>query len=127
MPPGLILDTSAVLAYTLGISDVGDRIARRADVGETVLVPVLCLAEAYGRVSSDEAGMLDVIRHIPNVRVTSVEPDMAPFLGGLTKKLGRVDVAQVVITASEHQVRVMTSERDLITQILPKEWPIIDL
>jgi hypothetical protein len=108
--------------------EVGRQIARRADRSEAVLVPVLCLAEAYRRVRTDGANLLDIVQGIDHIVVTPVEQDMASVLGGFTNQLGRMDVAQLVITAAEHSlVPVMTSERKLITRILPDEWPIIDL
>lgn len=91
-------------------------------------MPVLCLAEAYRRVRTDGANLLDIVQGIDHIVVTPVEQDMASVLGGFTNQLGRMDVAQLVITAAELTlVPVMTSERKLITRILPDEWPIIDL
>lgn len=125
--PGLVIDTDSLLAYTRGIPDVGELIAARSDADEVVLVPVLCLAQAYRSVTSDDHVLLDVIQGVPNVRVTPVEPDMAVFLGGFSRSLERMDLAQVVITAAQHGARVLTSERKLISRFLPSEWPIVDL
>ncbi|MGH3656085.1 MAG: hypothetical protein ACRDUA_05455 [Micromonosporaceae bacterium] len=106
---------------------VGEQIADNGDAGQPVFVPVLCLAEAYRHAGTEGALMLDLLVTIDNVVVTPVEPDMAPILGGFTSTVGRADIAQVVITAAERRARIMTSERHLVTQILPKEWPIIEL
>ncbi len=124
--PGLVLDADAVLAYAQGDAGVGDWIARRADTGESVLVPVLCLAEAYRQAPQDHV-MLDLIQSLDNVVVTSAERDMAAVMGGFSRSLGRMDLAQVVITAAEHTVQILTSQRGLVTKFLPEEWPIIDL
>ncbi|MGH3716330.1 MAG: hypothetical protein ACRDT4_23150 [Micromonosporaceae bacterium] len=116
-----------MLAYAHGALRVGLTVARTADSNRSVLVPVLCLAEAY-RQAPGQADLLDVFQGLGHVHVTPVEQDMAPFLGGFSNTLGRMDLANLVVTASEYAVvPIMTSERKLITQILPSEWPIIDL
>jgi len=45
----------------------------------------------------------------------------------LARTLG-LDTAQAAIEAVTHAVApLMTNQRDLVTQFLPKEWPIIDV
>lgn len=78
----LVLETSALLAYAGGVTKVGARIRDAADDTEHVVVPALCLAEAYRRTDSDGWHMLDVLVVHPNVIVAPVERDMCGVLGG---------------------------------------------
>ena len=56
--PGLVLDTACLLAYSEGTEAVGEQIAAVADRGQTVIVPALCLAEAYRQVAVDTIDVL---------------------------------------------------------------------
>jgi hypothetical protein len=126
--PALVLDADAVLAYTRGSFDVGRRISEAADAGDCVIVPALCLAEAYRRADSDTWHYLDVLSNLDAVVVTPVEPGHPPVLGGHARVLGSKALAQAVIEAAGHAVTpIMTAQRERVTQILAKEWPIIDL
>ncbi|TWH66142.1 hypothetical protein JD77_01092 [Micromonospora olivasterospora] len=54
---------------------------------------------------------------------------MCPFLGGWSRRLGgRMDLAQLAMDAAAHPlVPVLTDRRELLGEVLPKDWPIIDL
>ncbi len=127
--PGLALDTAALLAYSSGVKNVGKRIAEAADYNRDVLVPALCLAHAYQRANPDQWAMLELLVALPHVRITSVEPDMCGFLGGWSRRMAeRMDLAQLAMDAATNPlVPVMTDRRELLGEVLPKEWPIIDL
>jgi hypothetical protein len=126
--PALVLDTDAVLAYAHGSFDVGGRISRAADAGDFVIVPALCLAEAYRRADSDTWHYLDVLSNLEATVVIPVEPDDPPFLGGHARALGSMHLAHAVIEAAAHPITpILTAERDRVGQILAKDWPIFDL
>lgn len=126
--PALVLDADAVLACARGSFDVGERICAAADVGDFVLVPALCLAEAYRRADRDAWHYLDVLSNLDATVVTPVEPDDPPVLAGHARILGSEHLAHAVIEATAHAViPIMTAQRERVTQILAKEWPIIDL
>jgi hypothetical protein len=126
--PGLVLDADAVLGYAQGSFLVGSTISRVTDQGKSVVVPVLCLAEAYRRATGDEWKLLDVLGNVPGTVVTPVNPGDAQFLGGHARALGSMHLAHAVLAAATHTiVAIMTSQRDRVTRILAKEWPIIDL
>lgn len=126
--PALVLDTDAVLAYTHGSLRVGSRVAQVTNEARNVLIPVLCMAEAYRRATSDEWDYLELLWTVPGVVVTQVKPGDAQVLGGHARKLGSKHLAHAVIEAAAYPVTpIMTSQRERVTQILPKEWPIIDL
>lgn len=127
-PPGLVLDADAVTAYTHGEVQVGELISHHADRNEEVLVPLLCLAEAYRRATAATAMVLDILQSLANVTVVAPEQGDAPYLGGWTNLVGSMDLAHATLTASGGQVvPLLTSRRDAVTKVLSKEWPIIDL
>lgn len=125
---GLVIETSAVLRYADGSIAVGDRISRAADDAEDVVIPALCLAEAYRQANSDGWHLLDVLAAHRHVVVAPVERDMCSVLGGWTRTLQAMDVAQAIMeAASRPLVPIMTDKPALVTQFLPAEWPIIEL
>jgi hypothetical protein len=124
----LVLDTDAVLAYARGSFEVGRRISEAADAEDFVIVPALCLAEAYRRADSDTWHYLDVLSNLDATVVGPVEQDDPPILGGYARKLGSKHLAHAVMEAAAHPVTpIMTSQRERVIQVLAKEWPIYDL
>ncbi|MEU5938607.1 hypothetical protein ABZ807_05365 [Micromonospora sp. NPDC047548] len=125
---GLVLDTASLLAYSEGVPAVGVQIAKVAYRQEQVIIPALCLAAAYRQVSSDGLPLLDIVGDLDSVVVTPVDHNMCPVLGGWSRLLGSMDLAQVAIEAAARAVvPIMTDRRELLGEVLPKEWPIIDL
>jgi len=124
---GLVLDTAALLAYANSDDHVGGLIAKYADRGRAVLIPAACLATAYRDVNADGWPLLDIITNLPHSIVSPLEGEDCPVLGGWARTLG-LDTAHAAIEAAAHPVvPLMTSQRDLVSQFLPKEWPIIDV
>ncbi|WP_405099906.1 hypothetical protein [Micromonospora sp. NBC_01412] len=124
---GLVLDTSCLLAYSEGAEAVGEQIAKVADKLQVVIVPALCLAAAYRQVTSDGWPLLDIVGALEQVVVTSVEHDMCATLGGWSRTLGSMDLAQAAMEAARATTPIMTDRREALGEVLPKEWPIIDL
>ncbi|WP_433263610.1 hypothetical protein ACQPWR_26725 [Micromonospora vinacea] len=124
---GLVLDTNCLLAYSEGMEAVGEQIAKVADKGYRVIVPALCLAAAYRQVTSDGWPLLDIVGDLERVMVTPVEHDMCAILGGWSRALGGMDLAQAAMEAARAITPIMTDRRELLGEVLPKEWPIIDL
>ncbi|WFE52203.1 hypothetical protein [Micromonospora sp. WMMD1155] len=129
IPFGLALDTAALLSFASGTKNVGNKIAETADYSQEVLVPALCLAHAHERVAPAQWEMLELLVALPHVQVTSVEANMCGYLGGWSRRMeGRMDLAQLAMDAAAHPlVPIMTDRRELLGEVLPKEWPIIDL
>jgi len=124
---GVVLDTPALLAYATGNALVGREIAAIADEGRTVIVPALCLAVAYREVSTDGCTYLDRLGGLPHVVVTPLEHDMCAVLGGWARTLG-LDLAQAAMESSSiPPTPLLTDRRLLLEELLPKEWPIIEL
>ncbi|MFC4146891.1 hypothetical protein ACFO0M_11585 [Micromonospora mangrovi] len=124
---GLVLDTACLLAYCEGTETVGEQIAEVADRRQSVIIPALCLAEAYRRVHTDGWRLLDTLGDLAHVEVASVTHDMCMFLGGWSRTLGGMDLAQAALEAARATSPIMTDRRELLGEVLPKEWPIIDL
>ncbi|WP_433687005.1 hypothetical protein ACQP0I_25480 [Micromonospora carbonacea] len=124
---GLVLDTSCLLAYSEGTEAVGEQIAKVADKLQGVVVPALCLAAAYRQVTSDGWPLLDILGDLEQVVVTPVEHDMCAILGGWSRTLGSMDLAQAAMEAARATTPIMTDRREVLGEVLPKEWPIIDL
>jgi hypothetical protein len=129
IPFGLALDTAALLVYSAGAKDVGKRIAEAADYNRDVLVPALCLARAHEGATAEQWEMLELLAALPQVQITPVDPEMCSYLGGWSRRMsGRMDLAQLAMDAATHPlVPIMTDRRELLGEVLAKEWPIIDL
>ncbi|MFI6238292.1 hypothetical protein ACIBEF_00265 [Micromonospora sp. NPDC050795] len=123
---GLVLDTACLLAYSEGEEQVGEQIAEVADKRQVVIIPALCLAAAYRQVSTDGWPLLDIVADLEQVIVTPVDHDTCMFLGGWSRSLG-MDLAHVALEAARATTPIMTDRRELLSEVLPKEWPIIDL
>ncbi|GAB3943846.1 hypothetical protein [Micromonospora vulcania] len=124
---GLVLDTACLLAYSEGVEAVGEQIAKVADKRQSVIVPALCLAAAYRQVAHDGWPLLDIVGDLDQVVVTPVEHDMCAILGGWSRSLGGMDLAQAAMEAARATTPIMTDQRELLGEVLPKAWPIIDL
>ncbi|WP_327034299.1 hypothetical protein [Micromonospora ureilytica] len=126
---GLALDTAALLSYSSGAKGVGKRIAEAADYNRDVLVPALCLVGAHEQATTEQWEMLELLGALPQVQITPVEPEMCSYLGGWSRRMaGHTDLAQLAMDAAAHPlVPIMTDRRELLGEVLPKEWPIIDL
>ncbi len=124
----LVLDADAVVAYAGGSLEIGERICDAADEEDFILVPALCLTEAYRRTDSNAWHYLDVLSSVDATVVTPIRAVDAAILGGLARRLGSEQLAHAVLEAATHPITpIMTSQRDRVTQILAKGWPIIDI
>jgi hypothetical protein len=126
-PLAYVLDTTAVLAYLRGTGGIGPMLSSTADKGEQVVLPALCLADAYRQADAEAAAMLDVMRDLPQIVVTPVDQGDCAVLGGWTGLVGRLDLAHAMIHAAAAHVPLVTADRELAVRILPEEWPIIDV
>jgi hypothetical protein len=70
---------------------------------------------------------LDVIANLAHAVVAPLTHEHCAVLGGWARTIG-LDTAHAAIEAATHAiVPLITSKRDLVTQFLPKDWPIIDV
>lgn len=125
---GLVLETSAVVAYAEGNFSVGMKIAEVADRRLEIILPAVCLAEAYQQTGKNNSSYLDLLAELGNVTVTPVEHDMCSVLGGWTRIMETMGTAQAAMEAAARPVvPIMTNRGEMIHQILAREWPIIGL
>ncbi|MEU3452203.1 hypothetical protein ABZ671_00970 [Micromonospora sp. NPDC006766] len=108
----VVLDTSAVLAFTRGSVAVGEIIAEVADEpGCVVGLPVLCLAEAK-RVTADP-DRLDLLVNHPITVVIAPDPGSWRALAVTCDTVGRFDAASAVLAAIDLGVDVLTGQPGL--------------
>ena len=126
-PAGIVLDTAALLAYADRSIRVGEIVALLADRGETVVIPAACLATAYRDVDADHAILLDVIVNLEHAVVAPLALEHCAAAGDWARILG-LDTAQAAIEAANNPITpLMTQHRGLVTRVLPKTWPIVDV
>ncbi len=71
---------------------------------------------------------LELLAALPNISVPGIEASDCQFLGGFAKSLGSLHLSHAVLeAASSPTTYLVTSRRDLVTKILPSEWPLIDV
>ncbi|GAA1895176.1 hypothetical protein [Asanoa iriomotensis] len=122
-----VFDTAAVDGYVDGIIRIGRMLAGASKNDQRVIVPVLCFADAHRRATPEQALMLDLLHAQPAVHITPVLGDDAVMVGGWSRRLGTFDATQAALEAATHRLPIVTDRREILTQILAKEWPIIDL
>jgi hypothetical protein len=124
---GLILDTTALVAYMNGSINVGTRIAEAADEGYDVLVPALCLAQAHRDADATSFRWLGVLADVGNVQVVPLERRRCSIVGSWSRALGTLDLAHVAVEAAANPiVPIVTTRGHLLRTVLPAAWPIIE-
>lgn len=93
----LILDTSAVLAYTAASIDLGETIAEVVDEGGWLGASVVCLAEAVRLVPEDRAMGVALLTRHPRFVVLPVAGEDWDRVGYWARRLGAVDGAVTVV------------------------------
>ncbi|WP_430497341.1 hypothetical protein ACQRWP_21820 [Micromonospora trifolii] len=71
-----------------------------------------------------------VIEVPDGLRPTRVKPltaDCSAALGLWLRSVPAMDLAQAAMEAARAITPIMTDRRELLGEVLPKEWPIIDL
>jgi predicted nucleic acid-binding protein len=107
-PVRVVLDTSAIIAYTHGSVDVGEVIAEVDDEYGAVALPALCLIEAY-RVAADRARLDELVNH-PAAVVLDVDPSDWRTVADLAETGGRVDAAVAALVAVDYRATMLTRQ-----------------
>jgi len=123
---GVVFDTTALLAYARGDLRIGELLVDLADNGDRYVVPSVCLATAYRDGPDGSADLLDLIAGGPHAVVAPFDGASCAVAGGWARVLG-LDTAHAAIESASVRVPLVTAKRDLVTQFLAKEWPIIDI
>lgn len=108
----VVLDASAIIAFTRGSIDVGEVIAEVADEENCVFgLPVLCVAEA-ARVVVDTDRLQLLVNH-PIAEILSPPRDSWEALAVTLDTVGRVDAATAVLAAIDLGCSVLTGQPGL--------------
>ncbi|RAO58956.1 hypothetical protein [Micromonospora saelicesensis] len=122
-----VLDTPALLAFAGGDENVAARIAVASDRRLTVVIPAGCLASAYRHIPQEGWWVLDLLAALRPTQVMALTADCSAALGLWLRSVPAVDLAQAAMEAARGITPIMTDRRELLGEVLPKEWPIIDL
>jgi hypothetical protein len=123
----VVLDTSAVLAYTKSSVAVGELLSIVADDGDTALIPATCLAEAYRRSTGSGDLLLRVLSTVPCVGLAPLMPEQAAEVGVTGRGSGGIDVGHAAAEAIRHDAQLATQDGAAMSRLLPPDWPIIEI
>ncbi|MER7894417.1 PIN domain-containing protein [Micromonospora sp. NPDC094482] len=108
LPIRLILDTSAILAFTEGSTAVGEAIATVASEKALFGLPVMCLAEAARSVVDTDR--LDLLVNHPAAAVLTVDPLQWKALAATHRAVGRLDTADALLAAAGNDCRILSDQ-----------------
>jgi hypothetical protein len=110
-PVRLILDASAIVAFTRGSIHVGEVLAEIDDEGAVVALPFACLVEAVHAVVDTDR--LDLLVAHRATAVKSDDPGLWRALATMYDIVGRADAAAAALAAIDHDVEVLTGQPGL--------------
>jgi hypothetical protein len=110
----VILDTSAILAFTRGSSQVGDAVAEVDDDGGLIGLPISCLVEARWR-RGDLERLSRLVHHRATELITAPE-DWAALAAAL-EVAGRQDAAAALLAAVQAGCDVLTTNPRLYSAL----------
>jgi hypothetical protein len=122
-PIKLVLDTSAILAFTRGSVHVGEPLSEVADEGGVSALPTLCLAAARWMV--DDGDRLEVLIRHPDTVVVPASKD--PYALGIVETfVGNLDATAAMLTAIDQRAFVMTARPGLYRGLIDS-GPIVEI
>ncbi|MFF5227287.1 PIN domain-containing protein [Dactylosporangium sp. NPDC000521] len=126
-PIGLVLDPSAVLAYTQGDTGVADLVSTVLADGGTVVVPAVSLAETRSELAyAEELARLDTL--LSTATVAPLDGVDAVGLGRLASRLnGSLGLAHAVAEAHRHEARLLTAHAPTVRRTIGELDGIVDL
>jgi hypothetical protein len=122
-PIKLVLDTSAILAFTRGSIHVGEPISEVANEGGLSALPTLCLAAAKWMV--DDRDRMQVLADHPDTVVVPASPDFFA-LGIVETWVGNLDASAAVLTAIDQEAFIMTARPGLYRGLID-DGPIVEI
>lgn len=123
----VVLDTSALLAYTKGSIAVGELVSIVSDDDDRVLVPATCLAEAYRQLPQGHDALLSVLVGITNVEVAPLPAEDATDVGATARPASGIDLGHAAVEAVRHEAQLATQDGATMSHLLPHDWPIIEV
>lgn len=119
-PIRLILDTSALLAYTAGSMDVAETLNQVIENGARFGVPADVAAEALAQLDdSHDRSVLHRLLASDSCVPVDVYGDDWQELAHWRRATGSLDRAAVVLSACEHRAYVLTAEPKLYGDEIP--------
>jgi hypothetical protein len=119
-PIRLVLDTSAILAFTGGSIHVGETLSE-VEANEAAFgLPIACLAAAHRA----DVGMLRMLTNHKVSELLTVDVDDWQQWAAMSDVLGRLDVAAALLAASDFDCDVLTAEPDTY-RVLGDDPPIV--
>jgi hypothetical protein len=110
-PIRVLLDASAIVAFTRGSLDVGETIAEVNDEGAAAGLPILCLVEATRAVADTDR--LDLLVAHSATAVITPQPEDWRALAVTCETVGRLDAATAVLAAIDLDCLVLTDQPGL--------------
>ncbi|MBQ0904987.1 hypothetical protein KBX63_23775 [Micromonospora sp. U21] len=108
LPIRLILDASAILAFTEGSTAVGEAITKVANEESLFGLPVMCLAEAARSVIDTDR--LDLLVNHRAAAVLTVDPLQWKTLAATHRAVGRLDTAGALLAAAGNGCTVLSCQ-----------------
>jgi hypothetical protein len=110
-PIRVLLDASAIVAFTRGSIDVGETIAEVNDEHAAAGLPILCIVEATRAVADTDR--LDLLVAHPATAVLVPRPGDWQALAATYETVGRLDAASAVLAAIDLDCLVLTGQPGL--------------
>jgi hypothetical protein len=110
-PVRVLLDASAIVAFTRESIDVGEVVAEVDDENAAVGLPVLCLVEAT-RAVADSGRLALLVEHRASV-VIGNDPADWRALAAMYDVIGRLDTASAAVTAIDRNISILTAQPGL--------------
>jgi hypothetical protein len=110
-PIRILLDASAITAYTRGSIDVGEVIAEVDDEDAAVGLPVLCMVEAT-RTTTDTDRLTLLAQHRACVLLDNVAANWQA-LAATYEIVGRLDAASAALAAIDLDIDILTAQPGL--------------
>jgi hypothetical protein len=110
-PVQVLLDASAIVAFTRGSVHVGEVIAEVDDEQAAVGLPLLCLVEATRAVA--DGGRLDLLLHHRATVILATEAADWQALAATYDMVGRLDAASAALAAVDLDAALLTAQPGL--------------
>jgi ABC-type Fe2+-enterobactin transport system substrate-binding protein len=110
-PIRVILDASAIVAFSRGSIDVGEVIAEVSDESAAAGLPMLCLVEASRAVADTD--QLDLLVSHAATALMDAEAANWQALAATYDTVGRLDAASAVLAAVDFDCDILTSQPGL--------------
>jgi hypothetical protein len=127
---GLVLDTSALLAYGSGESvEPGAMLTlAKEDPGQQVWIPALCLGQAYLELATSPVAMLDLLVIDRDIEVAVVDAATSRRVARIAARFGvPLDVAHAVATAVLYRCYLVTRDPKTVATAGPSDLEVLDI